>query len=150
MLRVPGYVAILEDNAGRLAEMQACLPALVPGYPTVYFDDAAEMIAWLADHLGETVLVSLDHDLPLSIVRDGRTVDPGTGRQVADYLSALPPVCPVIVHTSNEHFAPGMVRVLLDGGWPVARVYPDADHTFVRRAWADQVRRWIASKLIFG
>jgi hypothetical protein len=56
----------------------------------------------------------------------------------------------VIVHTSNEHFAPGMVRVLLDGGWPVARVYPDADHTFVRRAWADQVRRWIASKLIFG
>ena len=147
---MPGYVAILEDNAGRLAEMRDQLTTLLPGHPTRYFDNAAEMIAWLEEHLAQTVLIALDHDLPIRQTRDGRPVDAGTGRQVADYLSPLPPVCPVIVHTSNEYFAPGMMRVLRDGRWPVARVYPDRDHLFVRRAWADQVRRWRASGLIFG
>lgn len=89
-----GTVAVLEDDVGRLAELRACLPVLLPRFDAVYFDNAAEMIAWLADHLAETVLA--------------------------------------------------------DGGWPAARVYPDADHTFVRLAWAAQVRRWIASGLIFG
>ena len=145
-----GTVAILEDDAGRLAEFRACLPALLPGHAAVTFDNAAEMIGWLRLYLSDVVLISLDHDLPLTQVRHGRSVDPGTGRQVADHLSPLPPVCPVIVHTSNEHFAPGMIRVLNDGGWPTARVYPDADHAFVRTAWADQVRRWTTSGLIFG
>ena len=150
ILAVPGHVAILEDDAGRLAEMRACLPTLLPYHPAMYFDNAAEMIAWLSDHLADTVLISLDHDLPLTQRRGGTRGDAGTGRDVADHLSPLPPVCPVIVHTSNEHFAPGMMRVLTEGGWPVARVYPDADHTFVRRAWADQVRRWTRDGLIFG
>ena len=141
---------MLEDDPGRLAAFRAVLPAVLPRHAAVYFDNAAEMIAWLGDHLGETVLVSLDHDLPLAQARGGRTVDAGTGRQVADYLSPLPPVCPVVVHTSNEHFAPGMMRVLADGGWPVARVYPDAEHTFVGGAWAGQVRRWVAAGLVFG
>jgi len=145
-----GHIAVLEDNAGRLAEFRACLLALLPQYGAVYFDNAGEMIAWLGDHLGQAVLISLDHDLPLARQRDGRWVDPGTGRDVADFLSPRPPACPVIVHTSNEHFAPGMMRVLNDGAWPVARIYPDAEHTFVRRAWAAQVRRWVEVGLIFG
>ncbi len=145
---MPGTVAILEDDAGRLAEMRACLPALLP-HAAVYLDNAAEMIAWLAEHLARTVLISLDHDLPLTQRRGDRWADPGTGRDVADHLAARPPVCPVIVHTSNEHFAPGMMGVLRDGGWLTARAYPDADHTFVRRAWAEQVRRWATDRLIF-
>ena len=80
-------MAILEDDVGRLAEFRAHLPTLLPGHAAVYFDNAGEMIAWLTDHLAETVLISLDHDLPLVQVRDGRAVDPGTGRDVADYLS---------------------------------------------------------------
>ncbi len=148
--RVPGHIAILEDDAGRLAEFRACLPVLLPQYPATYFDNASETITWLDDHLAETVLISLDHDLPLAQERAGRPVDPGTGRDVADYLSTRPAVCPVIVHTSNNHFAPGMMRVLAESGWPLARVYPDADHAFVRLAWADQVRRWAASGLVFG
>jgi hypothetical protein len=145
---VPEYVAILEDDPGRLAAFAACLPVLLHDREPVYFDNAAEMIGWLVEHLVETALISLDHDLPLTRLRGGRAVDPGTGRDVADYLSPLPPVCPVIVHTSNAYFAPGMMRVLNDGGWPVARVYPDPEQTFVGRPWADQVRRWLASRMI--
>lgn len=101
------------------------------------------VIGWLTDHLADLMLISLDHDLPMN-------PDHGTGRQVAEDLAGLPPVCPVIVHTSNEFFAPGMMRVLADGGWPVERVYPHDDHNWVRAGWEEQIRAlirkgWIGS-----
>ena len=128
------FVAILEDNSDRLKEMRACLSELLPSYEHVYFDNASSMVAWFEEHLAQVVLISLDHDLPT----DG---DYGTGRQVADYLAPRPPICPVIVHTSNEFFAPGMIRVLKDGGWPTLRVYPHSDHNWVRRGWAEQINK---------
>ena len=81
---MPGYVAILEDDPVRLAEMRACLPELLPGHAPAFFDNAGEMIAWLGDHMQEVVLISLDHDLPLRQERGGQAVDAGTGRAVAD------------------------------------------------------------------
>lgn len=140
--RMPTFVAILEDNAERLCEMRACLADLLPQYEAVYFDDAFAMVDWLRHHLPEVVLISLDHDLPADF-------DHGTGRQVADFLSVVPPVCPVIVHTSNEFFAPGMLRVLSDGGWPIARVYPHADHNWLKAGWAEQIREFIKNGLVF-
>ena len=96
------------------------------------------------------VLVSLDHDLPLRQTRGGVVVDAGTGRMVADHLAGLPPTCPVIVHTSNENFAPGMTRVLRDAGWPHRRVYPCDEHRWVRTAWADEIRRLIRDGWVFS
>ena len=93
---VPRVVAILEDDPARIAAMRACLDELLPGAAAAFFEDAMQMIAWLGRHLGDVVLISLDHDLPLRADR-GRTVDCGTGRQVADYLASVPPICPVIV-----------------------------------------------------
>lgn len=143
------FVAILEDCPGRLAEMRPCLAELLPQYEHVYFDNAAEMIAWLGEHLCETVLISLDHDLPLRQERDGRPVDAGTGREVADFLAGLPPTCPVVVHSSNEYFAPGMMRVLREAGWPLRRVYPCDEHAWVRRAWAEEIVQMVGSGMIF-
>ena len=146
---MPPYVAILEDDAGRLAPMRPCLVRLLPQYEHAFFDNASEMIAWLPDHLHETVLISLDHDLPLRQVRNGQLVDAGTGRQVADYLATVPPVSPIIVHTSNEHFAPGMMWVLSDAGWYCRRIYPDAYHAWLGLAWSQEIRRMVASGDIF-
>jgi hypothetical protein len=56
---------------------------------------------------------------------------------------------PVIVHTSNEFFAPGMMGVLRDAGWPIARVYPHSDHNWVRRGWAEQIREFSSAGWIF-
>jgi hypothetical protein len=95
------------------------------------------------------VLVSLDHDLPLQQMRDERPVDAGTGRMVADHLARCEPTCPVIVHTSNEYFGPGMMRVLRDAGWTHCRVYPHGNCEWVGTAWAEAVRQYIDSGWIF-
>jgi hypothetical protein len=139
---VKKLVAILEDNAERIFEMRKCISGLLPDAKQIYFDDAAAMMNWLSDHLGEVVLISLDHDLPV----DG---DHGTGRQVADFLAGLAPTCPAIVHTSNEFFGPGMMSVLNDAGWPVARVYPHSDIDWIAAGWSDQIRKYLRSGMIF-
>jgi len=142
------YVAILEDDVGRVGVMRECLGSLLPQHKCAVFDNAAEMIAWLRSHIGDVVLVSLDHDLPLHQMRDGQRVDAGTGRMVADHLAALAPTCPVIVHTSNENFGPGMMRVLEDAGWTHCRVYPHEDCQWIRTSWADAIRRYIEGRSI--
>jgi hypothetical protein len=138
----PRSVAILEDDAGRVGEMRICLGEVLPGVEVVVFEDAGKMIGWLGGNLAEVVLISLDHDLPL---RDGegRAVDCGTGRQVADYLAGLAPTCPVIVHSSNQYFAPGMFFALKDAGWPCCRIWPNDDLGWVRRDWGERVRRYV-------
>lgn len=145
-----GYIAILEDTADRVAAMRSCLSTLLPQYECVVFDNAAEMIAWLDDHLHHVVLVSLDHDLPLHQIRSGQPADAGTGRMVANHLAALAPTCPVIVHTSNENFGPGMMRVLNDGGWTHCRIYPHGDCDWIGTAWRDSIQRYIDSGWIFA
>lgn len=67
-------------------------------------------------------------------------IDCGTGRQVADWLAAVPPTCPVIVHSSNEPCAAGMVATLADAGWPCRRLYPYGDLIWIEEAWAEAVR----------
>jgi len=138
---VPRYIAILEDEQRRLTAMGACVAAACPSHQTISFADASAMIAWLSEHLHEAELISLDHDLPETRAEDGVATDAGTGRMVADWLASQPPTCPVIVHTSNENVAPGMLFVLRDGGWDVRRVYPYEDCAWIAQAWADEARR---------
>src|SRR6185437_154259 len=133
-------IAILEDNADRMDEMRACLAEVLPGVPVVFFENAMEMISWLEQHLGEVVLISLDHDLPF-LDGSGRPIDCGDGRMVADFLAATPPTCPVIVHSSNNNCAPGMFFALEESGWPVTRVVPYEDHTWVRGAWLPHLQQ---------
>ena len=131
---MPAYIAILDDGADRPSAMREVAAAHRP---------ADEMIVWLQVYLDQVALISLDHDLPLVQVRDGVRVDAGTGRIVADWLAERPPRCPVVVHTSNEQFAPGMMRVLRDGGWVHRRVYPHADCAWVADAWAEALTRYL-------
>ncbi|HEX5244871.1 MAG TPA: cyclic-phosphate processing receiver domain-containing protein [Tepidisphaeraceae bacterium] len=137
-----GFVAILEDNTGRIEAMKACLSELLPGVQIVVHLDAKAMIDWLGQHLGDVILISLDHDLPIQTV-DGKSVDCGTGRQVADYLASMPPTCPVIVHSSNDRCAAGMFFALKDAGWPCGRIYPSDDLAWIASAWADRVRQYL-------
>src|SRR5258708_32047364 len=101
MCAVSELIAILEDNPDRIAAMRMCMAEALPGVEVVFFENAQEMIVWLGEHLGNVVLISLDHDLPLRN-DESKTIDCGTGRQVADYLASLLPTCPVIVHSSND------------------------------------------------
>ena len=133
-------VAILEDHPGRVAAMAVVLREVLPQFRMEFFASAPQMIAWLRGHSTDPVLISLDHDLDSVVPRALQPADPGEGRDVADYLSALPPVCPVIVHSSNTHAAAGIRRVLDQGGWPTASVAPINDLAWVQEDWKVCIR----------
>lgn len=137
-------IAILEDDPDRVAAMSAVLGELLPSARPVFFEDAPTMLAWLGEHLGDVDLISLDHDLPVRREGEGRVIDCGTGRQVADWLAGVPPTCPVIVHSSNEACAAGMMAVLGEAGWPCRRVYPYGNLAWVREAWMGVVRELLS------
>jgi CheY-like chemotaxis protein len=132
---------ILEDDPARASAMTAALRELLPTGQSIFFEDAGAMLAWLAEHLGEADLISLDHDLPIRRDEDNRLIDCGTGRQVADYLAALPPPCPVIVHSSNAACAAGMAAVLRKAGWPCRQVHPRDDLVWIGQEWIEAVTR---------
>ena len=103
-------IAVLEDNDDRIAAIERCLADKFPFFESRFFRTATEAIHWLDDHLESAVCISLDHDLEPSPFAAG--VDPGTGREVADFLARREPRCPVVIHSSNLDAAIGMQCVL--------------------------------------
>lgn len=139
----PGVAAVvlLEDDPGRTETMLAELAELAPDHEHVVFDNAPDMLAWLERNLGQTQLISLDHDLGPTRDRGGERFDPGCGRDVVDWLEPRDPICPVITHTSNPLAAPGMQLTLQLAGWASERVVPFSDLEWVTAAWVPAVRR---------
>ncbi len=109
--------------------MRPVLAELLPECEPHFFERADVMIDWLREKLGDVVLISLDHDLPLFREADGTLTDFGTGRQVVDYLCTLDVRCPV--------------QCLKDAGFVHARVYPYDDLAWVRLGWAEQIRAYL-------
>jgi hypothetical protein len=136
--------AILDDEPERIAAMLPCLASCCPGHESIVFDNAPDMIVWLKVHCGEAILICLDHDLGPNRLIGGVMRDPGTGRDVADFLATKPPTCPVIIHTTNALAAPGMMRVLEESGWPASRISPYADLEWIGEIWIREVRRALA------
>lgn len=138
-------IAILDDEPERIAEMGRCLARCGSGCEVIAFDNAPDMVAWLADHLESVQLIGLDHDLGPTRMRDDAIFDPGTGRDVADWLAERAPACPILIHTTNAFAAPGMVLALESAGWRCARVSPYGDLDWVAEVWVDE-----ASSLMNG
>ena len=139
-------IAVLEDDLRRVQQMVQLLREFFPGYKVTSFDNAPDMISWLGDNLNELKLICLDHDLGANRILSGEIQDPGTGRDVADFLAALKPVCPVLIHSSNVMAAPGMMMVLEDAGWPCSRLSPFNDLEWVRAAWIEDVKQALRQK----
>ena len=138
-------ILVLEDNADRQAAMKRCLEDRFYQFEAGFFDDAREMTEYLDSHLDETILISLDHDLELKSNGAGDTLDPGTGREVADYLARHRPVCPVIIHTTNAPAAAGMEMVLQENKWETRRVAPFGDLEWIPTQWFRNVRQAIVA-----
>ena len=143
----PMIIAILEDNKERQTAMLSCLADRFFQYETRFFDDASEMIAFLDNNLCDTIVLSLDHDLELKPGGEGRWLDPGTGRDLADYLVHHSPSCPVIIHTSNGDAAQGMEMVLREAGWQTQRVLPMEDNDWIPGPWFRSIRRAIVGSV---
>lgn len=138
------FIAVLEDEARREQAMRGILSEY-PAFQAQFFDNAPDMIEWLRSHLAETVLISLDHDLGPNRRRSGQVFDPGTGRDVVDFLIQHPPTCPVIVHTSNGYSAPGMMFAFEYAHWSTIRVVPYNDLDWITQVWAKAVEENLPS-----
>ena len=132
-------IVLLDDDPARIHEMTRCLQQQLPTCQLAFFDNAPDMICWLKDHLEDAALICLDHDLGPNRKRDGDIFDPGTGRNVADYLATRVPICPILIHTSNSMAAPGMEMVLKDAGWVNFRSYPSDDLEWIQAYWINDV-----------
>ena len=134
-------IVILEDNAERQAVMRACIADRFYTFDAHFFDNVAEMIAFLETNLADTLVISLDNDLDLKPGPNGRAVDVGEGRQVAEFLAGRAPVCPVVIHTSNSDAAVSMTETLRASGWKTRRVVPMDDTKWVEDDWFFAMRR---------
>src|SRR5262245_4152425 len=128
-------IVILEDNADRREAMQCCLAARLQEFEASFFDEPAAMVGFLSDHLLDVAVICLDHDLDLKLGPESRLIDPGTGREVADFLAGQTPVCPVVIHTSNSAAAVGMEMVLREARWKTRRVIPCHDVEWIPTQW---------------
>lgn len=134
-------IVILEDNADRRAVMRACAADRFYTFDVQFFDTAAAAIAYLRTNLADVLVISLDNDLDLVAGSDGRPVDAGEGREVAEFLAARAPVCPVVIHTSNADAAVSMTEALRAAGWKTKRVVPMDDTKWIEDDWFFAVRR---------
>jgi hypothetical protein len=147
---VAKYVLLLEDTAARVEAMRPVLRALLPDFPLVSFDNVVDFIDWIEQHLPDVALICLDHDLGPTRLRDGERFDPGIGRDAADVLAMRPPVCPVIIHSSNSIAVPGMLHVLRESGWTCSAVMPSDDLRWIDTDWRQELtdfllRGWIST-----
>jgi len=139
-------ILVLEDDEERAAVMKRILAERFDQFEHVFFDNAPDTITWLRENLKEAALICLDHDLGPNQYHGDEVFDPGTGRDVVDYLATKPPRCPVIVHTTNSWAAPGMEMALAEMGWKCSRVIPSADLKWIRTAWVRKLNKFTSAK----
>ncbi|MHC4855736.1 MAG: cyclic-phosphate processing receiver domain-containing protein [Planctomycetota bacterium] len=134
------YIAILEDDTERIAEMKNLLSSGFSDFDVVIFDNTPEMLDWLNVNFDQVSLICLDHDLGPDRMIKGQIADPGTGKDIAYYLEIQKPVCPVIIHTTNSFGRDAMKFALLDAGWKTIVVCPTPDIFWIRSSWLDSVQ----------
>ncbi|MEX0777855.1 MAG: cyclic-phosphate processing receiver domain-containing protein [Phycisphaeraceae bacterium] len=97
----------------------------------------SQEIRELEAQLPNAAVISLDHDL---YSNDATAPDPGDGLDVARWLAALAPSCPVLIHSSNVERANMMMGELTLGGWDCRRIAPLGDD-WIETDWAVVVRQ---------
>lgn len=132
-------IMILEDNEERIREFERAVGALGSQFKLRLWRDAPTMKAKCAELLADTCLISLDHDLaPLN----NRSPDPGTGLEVAEFLSRHKPVCPVILHTSNHERRWSMHNEFRFASWNV-EIVPPIGGDWIQNSWLSKARALI-------
>ena len=127
---------ILEDNDDRIRAFESAVSSLGVDFTLRLWRDAPTMIAECGDCIGEACLISLDHDL---VPLPGTSADPGTGLEVAEFLSRRQPSCPVILHTSNHERRWSMHNEFRFAGWRVEIVAP-IGYDWIRGSWSSKAK----------
>jgi hypothetical protein len=132
-------ILILEDNNERIRAFESAIASLSSEFVLRTWRDAPTMIAECGDCLEDACLISLDHDL---VAIESSRADPGSGLEVAEFLSARRPSCPVILHTSNHERRWSMHNAFRLAGWDVEIVAPIGDD-WIRSSWLPRAKTLI-------
>ena len=129
-------ILILEDNEERIRDFQVAVKSLGGSYHARIWMDAPTMISEVPFVLDLACIISLDHDLnPQPDV----TTDAGTGLEVAEFIASYPPLCPVLIHSTNYEKAWSMHNELRFAGWNVERVGPIGED-WIQCLWLPKVK----------
>ena len=134
-------ILILEDNDERIREFRAAVAQLGDSYDLRLWVDAPTMIAECTPHLSAACLISLDHDL---VPQSDSAPDPGTGLEVAEFIAAQEPSCPIILHTTNHERRWSMHNALRFGGWSIEIVPPFDNAAWIQTSWLRMARTLIS------
>ena len=134
---------VLEDNLERMNSFREAAELFIPPQELKVWRIAQHMIAEIDEFLPEATVISLDHDLYRHEKNDP---DPGTGREVAEYLTKFDPVCPVIVHSTNTDAAWGMYNELTHARWKVELIHHLDEPRWIQEKWVSLVRKVCADE----
>jgi CheY-like chemotaxis protein len=129
------HIVILENKKQRIDLMRHHLEKMFPDESLVFFDNAPEILSWLKINLEKCLLISLEYNLNPSWTGQEKVFDPGTGREVVDYLATQIPQCPLIFHTSNKEAEIGMEMGLIESHWIFERVMTSKDLKWIEKTW---------------
>ncbi len=131
-------ILILEDSPERRNAFELAIATIaVLELQPIFWDSAPKMIDDLSSYLGDTAVISLDYDL----VPHSKSETPGNGLDVCRHLETIDPVCPILLHTSNETAVWPMLTSLGRNNWPTQWVR----HEPVGELWIG--RKWLPSVL---
>ena len=139
---MPPLLLILDDDRERLQRFEAISGRLGGDFKVSTWRDAPSMLAQIDTLVRDAALISLDHDLYPDSASDA---DPGSGRQVAEWLAERRPSCPVIVHSTNTDMAWGMHNALRAAGWTVELVHHINQANWIEELWLPAARRLVES-----
>jgi ADP-ribosylglycohydrolase len=134
-------ILILEDNGDRIAGFKVAVAKLGNDFDLKIWRDAPSMIAECEAFFPAAALISLDHDLD---PQSGTTADPGTGLEVAKFLAACRPVCPLIIHSTNADRAYSMHNELRFADWIAERVGPIGTD-WIETLWLSKAREYLSN-----
>ncbi len=134
-------ILILEDNESRIEAFRKAVEELGPTYSLHLWHDAPTMMSECPLCFADACLISLDHDL--APIPDA-TFDPGDGLQVAEFLCNTPPICPVIIHTSNDQRRWSMYNAFRFAKWNVHVIAPLGSN-WIRDSWSRLARELLKS-----
>ena len=139
-------IAILDGESEVLKIMIPLLRKHYPHLAVVSFYSAPLMIDWLTAYLDSCALISLNDDLGPVRKLGREIVDPGSGREVVEFLLTREPACSVILHAANSQAAPRMENALLEAGWNCLRVTPYEDRLWIKETWIEAVEKSFADR----
>ncbi|TNF91932.1 MAG: hypothetical protein EP297_14410 [Gammaproteobacteria bacterium] len=128
-------ILLLDDDQSRIDAFKSVIKEFSDDI-VISWSNAPTMIAEVSEVLPQAKVISLDHDLYKLKETDP---DPGTGRDVAEYLANHEATCPIIIHSTNVDASWGMYNTLTFSGWRVEILHYTDEEWFGTR-WLPMVK----------